>query len=370
MSRQGINLFARDNPPRGYNTTTELWRIRGIGLTPDPDHITLKCNTSFKLFYPKKSPRGKSWKPLSHLKKFPIKLNVGLTTFNKFHHIIADACNAKVKNAGVLITNALASGAPKLAWHVWHVPAIAEEQGVLPPLDGHHVELGKDRTEASLELTMDNPGANKKLAQAEIDVQDHVLTKEAAKDAAAKRKATGDDSSVEVVTASDFSPLNVHMRKLFELHEPNKNYHPTIPVFRDSTDPDQYLLLTTAVCQEWAHALRGKVDGVGWFNPPAKFKMLKLSSKKRKTGDSSNTVGPPIVPDFNLVRKYVKFVNLDPAKRENVLKTLANNETDHTRLFESKSITDECMRRWGLADGTIAHLKDNVNQYFDHLGSK
>ncbi|KAI7967919.1 hypothetical protein MJO29_001196 [Puccinia striiformis f. sp. tritici] len=127
MSRQGINLFARDNPPRGYNTTTELWRIRGIGLTPDPDHITLKCNTSFKLFYPKKSPRGKSWKPLSHLKKFPIKLNVGLTTFNKFHHIIADACNAKVKNAGVLITNALASGAPKLAWHVWHVPAIAEE---------------------------------------------------------------------------------------------------------------------------------------------------------------------------------------------------------------------------------------------------
>ncbi|KAI9631545.1 hypothetical protein KEM48_014241 [Puccinia striiformis f. sp. tritici PST-130] len=264
-----VSIFLRGTIHHGVTIPRLNSGGSGIGLTPDPDHI---------------SPRGKSWKPLSHLKKFPIKLNVGLTTFNKFHHIIADACNAKVKNAGVLITNALASGAPKLAWHVWHVPAIAEEfmkktiikskTSVLPPLDGHH-------------------------SQAEIDVQDHVLTTEAAKDAAAKRKATGDDSSVEVVTASDFSPLNVHMRKLFELHEPNKNYHPTIPVFRDSTDPDQYLLLTTAVCQEWAHALRGKVDGVGWFNPPAKFKMLKLSSKKRKTGDSSNTVGPPIVPDFN-----------------------------------------------------------------------
>ncbi|KAI7961936.1 hypothetical protein MJO28_000030 [Puccinia striiformis f. sp. tritici] len=367
MSRQGINLFARDNPPRGYNTTTELWRIRGIGLTPDPDHITLKCNTSFKLFYPKKSPRGKSWKPLSHLKKFPIKLNVGLTTFNKFHHIIADACNAKRSSQTSLACLACPSDSRRV--HEKNDYQIKDKASYRHWMDTI-VELGKDRTEASLELTMDNPGANKKLAQAEIDVQDHVLTTEAAKDAAAKRKATGDDSSVEVVTASDFSPLNVHMRKLFELHEPNKNYHPTIPVFRDSTDPDQYLLLTTAVCQEWAHALRGKVDGVGWFNPPAKFKMLKLSSKKRKTGDSSNTVGPPIVPDFNLVRKYVKFVNLDPAKRENVLKTLANNETDHTRLFESKSITDECMRRWGLADGTIAHLKDNVNRYFDHLGSK
>ncbi|KAI7956030.1 hypothetical protein MJO29_007429 [Puccinia striiformis f. sp. tritici] len=343
---------------------------------------TLKCNTSFKLFYPKKSPSGKSWKPLNRPKKFPIELNVGSTTFDKFHHIIADACNVKVKNAGVLITNALASGAPKLAWHVWHLPEIAKEfmkkndYQIKDEASYRHwidtiFELGKDHTKASLELTMDNPGTNKKLAQAEINVQDHVLTEEAAKDAVAKHKATGNDSSVEVVTASDFSPLNVHMKKLFELHKPNKKYNPTIPVFRDPTDmTNRYLLLTTAVCQEWAHALRGKVDGLDWFNPPAKFKMLKLSSKKRKTGNSSDTAGPPIVPNFDLVRKYVEFVNIDPAKREKVLKTLADNEIDHPRLFESKSITDECMRRWGLADGTIAHLKDNVNRYLDHLASK
>ncbi|KAI7941396.1 hypothetical protein MJO29_013470 [Puccinia striiformis f. sp. tritici] len=85
---------------------------------------------------------------------------------------------------------------------------------------------------------MDNPGTNKKLAQEEIDIQDHVLTKEAAKDAAAKRKATGNDSLVEVVTASNFSPLNVLMKKLFEPHEPNKNYYTTIPVFHDPTDTD------------------------------------------------------------------------------------------------------------------------------------
>ncbi|KNF03638.1 hypothetical protein PSTG_03159 [Puccinia striiformis f. sp. tritici PST-78] len=195
-----------------------------------------RCNTSFKLFYPKKSPSGKSWKPLNHLEKLAIELNVGSTTFANFHRLIADACyNEKVKKAGVLIMNALASRATKLAWHVWHVPAIAEEfmkknnYQIKDKESYRHwmdtiVELGKDRIHASLELTMDNP--------------DHVLTKEAAKDATAKRKATGNYSSVEVVTASNFSPLNVLMKKLFELHEPNKNYHTTIPVFHNPTDTD------------------------------------------------------------------------------------------------------------------------------------
>ncbi|POW22878.1 hypothetical protein PSHT_00852 [Puccinia striiformis] len=254
-------------------------------------------------------------------------------------------------------------------------------------------ELGKDHTEASLELTMDNPGTNKKLAQAEINVQDHVLTEEAAKDAAAKHKATGNDSSVEVVTASDFSPLNVHMKKLFELHKPNKKYNPTIPVFRDPTDmTNRYLLLTTAVCQEWAHALVGcfsrmlasqvmhtdcSIDCRGerlmaWTGsiPLPNSRCSNYPQRKERQATLANTAGPPIVPNFDLVRKYVEFVNIDPAKREKVLKTLADNEIDHPRLFESKSITDECMSRWGLADGTIAHLKDNVNRYLDHLASK
>ncbi|KAI9615120.1 hypothetical protein H4Q26_011660 [Puccinia striiformis f. sp. tritici PST-130] len=298
MSCQGIDLFARDVLPRGYNNATELWRIRGIGLTPDPDDI---------LFYPKKSPSGKSWKPLNHLEKLAIELNVGSTTFADFHRLIADACNEKVKKAGVLIMNALASRATKLAWHVWHVPAIAEEfmkknnYQIKDKESYRHwmdtiVELGKDRIHASLELTMDNP--------------DHVLTKEAAKDATAKRKATGNYSSVEVSR---------------------------------------------------------KVDGVGWFNPLAKFKMLKLSSKKRKTSD---TTGPPIVPNFDLISEYVEFVNINPAQQEKVLKALADNEIDHPKLFDSKSITADCMRRWGLANGTIAYFKDNVTQYLDHLGSK
>ncbi|POV97001.1 hypothetical protein PSHT_14832 [Puccinia striiformis] len=180
---------------------------------------------------------------------------------------------------------------------------------------------------------MDNPGTNKKLAQEEIDIQDHVLTKEAAKDAAAKRKATGNDSLVEVVTASNFSPLNVLMKKLFE-----------------PPRAQQKLLYNNSICYEWAHAM-----------------MLKLSSKKRKTSD---TTGPPIVPNFDLIREYVEFVNINPAQQEKVLKALADNEIDHPKLFDSKSITAECMRSWGLANGTIACFKDNVTQYLDHLGSK
>ncbi|KAI7939966.1 hypothetical protein MJO28_013618 [Puccinia striiformis f. sp. tritici] len=238
------------------------------------------CNTSFKLFYPKKSPSGKSWKPLNHLEKLAIELNVGSTTFADFHRLIADACNEKVKKAGVLIMNALASRATKLAWHVWHVPAIAEEfmkknnYQIKDKESYRHwmdtiVELGKDR---------------------------------------------------------------IH-----------------------------------AICYEWAHAMSRKVDGVGWFNPLAKFKMLKLSSKKRKTSD---TTGPPIVPNFDLISEYVEFVNINPAQQEKVLKALADNEIDHPKLFDSKSITADCMRRWGLANGTIAYFKDNVTQYLDHLGSK
>ncbi|KNF03639.1 hypothetical protein PSTG_03160 [Puccinia striiformis f. sp. tritici PST-78] len=95
--------------------------------------------------------------------------------------------------------------------------------------------------------------------------------------------------------------------------------------------------------------------------------MLKLSSKKRKTSD---TTGPPIVPNFDLISEYVEFVNINPAQQEKVLKALADNEIDHPKLFDSKSITADCMRRWGLANGTIACFKDNVIQYLDHLGSK
>ncbi|OAV86407.1 hypothetical protein PTTG_29925 [Puccinia triticina 1-1 BBBD Race 1] len=106
MSRFGLELFNRENPPAGYFSASELWRICGLG--PQPAQLTpqvINCNTSFRLFYEKFSSTNKStWAMLKSEKPklFPIKF-LASSTLKDFQELVASKCNDQFDGAGDLI---------------------------------------------------------------------------------------------------------------------------------------------------------------------------------------------------------------------------------------------------------------------------
>ena len=393
MSRFGIDLLGREVPPPGYLTASEQWCIRGIGPEPAPGNLvqTINCTTSFKLFYQKNQGQTKpTWKAIPYGKKFKIEIAVDSTNFEAFQKAVADACDKQFSNAGKIIEDAVECGFPHLDWIViMNLRDAAEfkraenytvnDQQSYAHWMATVVDNARDRTEAWLELKMVNPTEVQRQATAANEVQEHVLTTQAAKDAASasKRKAPNDagpgGEGIQV-PAGNFKALNFLMNKLFDLHEPNQKYDNALPVFIDPADPNQYVVLKTPMVQKWAKAIMDKVPGVSMYTPPGDFKFEQLSKKKRKldnntAGHSRTSSCDPnvsiIIPNPDLVRSYVEFVKINPSKKEAVLKALDDNDITHPRFFLSKNITHECMSRWGLSDGIIAQLKDNVNQFLE-----
>ena len=127
------------------------------------------------------------------------------------------------------------------------------------------------------------------------------------------------------------------------------------------------------------HWKKNGVEGVTLDSPPSEFSYVKLSNKKRKSGTNgnhppdspaSNSNGSSIFePDIDSIRAYVEFVKIRSNKQAKVIKILDDNDVLNPKILQSKNITREQMSCWGLTNGIIAQLKDNVSKYERHLAS-
>ncbi|KNZ62077.1 uncharacterized protein VP01_1316g4 [Puccinia sorghi] len=169
--------------------------------------------------------------------------------------------------------------------------------------------------------------------------------------------------------------VNLHMEKIYSKNPSNLKYDWDFPVYIDPQNPNLYFPLTV-----------GKntgANGVSVFSPPLLIKFL-LSSKKRKTtqlfgskevhvqllgtllrnkaeggspaqadGNQSSTV--PLETD--VMGNYLDFIKIRPDKQDTVLEILDQKDISSYRLFQSKSINQRKMSRWGLSDGIIAQLQ-------------
>jgi hypothetical protein len=117
------------------------------------------------------------------------------------------------------------------------------------------------------------------------------------------------------------------------------------------------------------------VDGVNLLLPPSNFPVFDLRSKKRKINHarccpSPYSAQPVIQPDINLLSEYIEFINVCSEIQEEVFQILCSKKVTHPRFFLSESINSNRMLEWGLKDGVIAQLRDNVFNFDQYLASK
>jgi hypothetical protein len=112
------------------------------------------------------------------------------------------------------------------------------------------IQLGKDCTKASLEITMDNPSNAVRQDQAAAEIQDHFLTRQVARDANNNHAIPGPR-----VFPANCDINNVYIKRIFETHEVNKKYNSKFPVFIDPNNKNQYIPLSPSMNQQWAQAL-------------------------------------------------------------------------------------------------------------------
>ncbi|POV98970.1 hypothetical protein PSHT_13781 [Puccinia striiformis] len=376
MSRRGYDLLARENPPAGYHSAAESWRIHRLGSEPaNLPPQTIQCTAKFKLFFPKKgSPNG--YETFASNGDFSFSLTAGSMSFDEFRSMVAKECENNREGAGDIVRDAVASGSPRMDWWISlklraapefnksakPKPNINSEAGFLAWINVI-VELGNDTTNACLELSKTDAAARV-----------YKLTRQAAQDAnASKRPGLSQDHPDRATVAGEFDTLNVISKKLVELHKPNTKYETRLPVFIHPTNNDLYIPLTGAVLDIWAKALEKPDDGVGYYSPPASIKFVKISAAKRRRLDHErlrhrNSPSPEldlpalIEPNEDLLRKYIELV-IKPEKQEMVLKILVEHDVAHPNSFKSKTITEEKMLKWGLTDGIVAQLRDNVSVF-------
>ncbi|KNZ57309.1 hypothetical protein VP01_218g7 [Puccinia sorghi] len=155
------------------------------------------------------------------------------------------------------------------------------------------------------------------------------------------------------------------MEKLYQAHQPNLKYEKDFLIFIDPTDPNKYIPLMLAT--------KLGADGVSISSLPSSLLFYDLSSKKHKIDhekSSSKIVGQLLVnlltsenqvpspsdgsqsSDYEVgtttMIDYLKFTNILPSQHE-------------------ENITQELMIQWGLIDGIIAQLIDNVLKYKKRL---
>ncbi|EFP82638.1 uncharacterized protein PGTG_08834 [Puccinia graminis f. sp. tritici CRL 75-36-700-3] len=396
MSRFGLDLLGRENPPPGYYSDSEYWRIQGVGQ--QPANLTIQmidCNTSYRLFSPRDSskPQG-SWLLVSSKHKFTISFPAVSTNLEQFREIVATASDEQFRGAGDLIRNAIRSGFPQTDWKIsMSLPAADEfkksaKYTVKDDDTFNHwiatvVNNGKDRTQVALEVAMVNPGGLKKDAKLSVEVHKHNLRQAAAQRASS---STSGERSNPSVVPSDFDAINVLMNKIYAAHPPNVKYQSKLPVYLHPTDTSRYIPLTAGTVQKWATALLtcgfqlNNESGVSLHSPPADLKFENLSSaKKCKLNDhSSNPSNHPAsdsesgsVVDLgiNLLNEYLEFIKIPPSNRDGISHILTENRATNPQLFRSENITREVMKEWGLHDVFIAQLRDNVSKFENYKSS-
>ena len=98
-----------------------------------------------------------------------------------------------------------------------------------------------------------------------------------------------------------------------------------------------------------------------------------LADKKNTSEDSALSSGSYAEESFgiehetNNIKPYLDFIHIKSSKKDDVFETLDWNDITSFKFFKSKSITHDHMSRWGLSDGIIAQLCDNVAKYERHL---
>ncbi|KAA1103442.1 hypothetical protein PGT21_018205 [Puccinia graminis f. sp. tritici] len=360
MLQIGYDLLGRENPPPGYHSASENWRIHGIG--PEPTKLRpqfISCTTKFKLYFPRKGNQC-VYDELSSNGEFSYLIWAGSIGLQEFYNLAVDKCEKNRVGAGDIIRDAVASGLPRMDW--W----ISLKLRTAPQFNKTAKPRPKINDESAFAAWMQ--------AKTDQAARAYKLARQAAQDAnASKRPAPGQDHPDQAPTAADFNTGNVLANKLLSIHRPNTKYERKLPVFIHPTEDNRYIPLTGAVLDIWATALEKSVDGVSLYSPPASIKFEKVSAAKRQrldddrprrkyspTSDSDSSV--LIQPDDNLMRKYVKFV-IKPEKRDAVLQILDQHNIVHPKLFKSKTITEEKMSKWGLSDGIVAQLRDNVSRF-------
>ncbi|OAV86508.1 hypothetical protein, variant [Puccinia triticina 1-1 BBBD Race 1] len=391
MSRFGLDLFARENPPPGYFTSSEYQRIHLSGEpTKDLPPQIIVCNTGFKLLCPKNGNQCRAqWTPVNSSMahgNFDVLITARPTPLAEFQEKIASACDEQFDNAGDLIRNALKKGSPRIVWkllmHAKVAPEFAKSKNHTinnaPSFDRWMdaiIKLGKDRTKVLLLIEMINPEINLKKSKAVVEVKNHIMTVEAAQQASLTRPAL--DHPANVITADRFSPINIQMNLIYSTHPPNSKYHKKFPVFIHATDLNQFIPLTTAIVQQWATDLVNVVAGISIYSPPRGLKYEVLSLKRRKLVHTSEPCeqsqsvdsadSEVITPDPQVLLDYIEFIKIRPSKRDKVLAILNEKDITHPKFFKSKQITNKKMLQWGLSNGIIYQLKENVSKFEKHL---
>ncbi|OAV92214.1 hypothetical protein PTTG_27702 [Puccinia triticina 1-1 BBBD Race 1] len=223
------------------------------------------------------------------------------------------------------------------------------------------VELGKDRT-ASLAILMVNPSTDRKSAKAVIDVKKHILTAEAAQKASSSHPAP--DHPSDMITA-DQRP---HESDL--CHSPAKQQIPReAPGFCPS---NQSKSIHTPDCRGGPKA--NVVAGVSLYSPPADETVSSMRQKQIHTSQPRIQIpsvqsedSEVLTPDPQLIVDYIEFLKILPTKRNEVIGILEKNDITHPKILNSKRISDKRMSKWGLSNGLIAQLRDNVTKFEKHL---
>ncbi|KAA1073227.1 hypothetical protein PGT21_004626 [Puccinia graminis f. sp. tritici] len=179
-----------------------------------------------------------------------------------------------------------------------------------------------------------------------------------------------------LVAAKDFDIYNMYRDQILNAHLPNFQYHDKIPVFIDPGDQSHYILLTTGNVDKGAHDLTKPNTAVSLHFPPPKLKFEKLSASKkckldhcsscctrRITSQSDSNESSVFDPGVNLLEAYLEFIKIPAIERSEIARILTEHKAKNPIFFQSKNITRDVMKGWGLAGIYIARLRDNVKKF-------
>ena len=226
----------------------------------------MTCSTTFRLFYSKKQTKKSVWKPVTSKKSFKFDFKPQSTSFSDFQEIVAAQCNGRFTGAGALIRDATETGSPSIDWSVYLLrsPSLPQynksENYLLSDIASFDqwiddvTSLGKDNVDCGLKLEMEDRGAIEKQAATSFEVQNHLSTVEAARNASSSRRRNrGSSDEPDLGVFED--TVNWHMEKIYGKYQPNFKYDKNFPVYLDPGNSNRYIPLTAGNVQIWAQAL-------------------------------------------------------------------------------------------------------------------
>ena len=189
------------------------------------------------------------WASIASPKTFKIDFHPGSTSHSEFQELVAGECNNQFTSAGPLIRDSLTQpGALPIEWSVYllrspSLPEFSKDSNfVIDDLDSytHWTEsatgLDKAVVNCCLKLATENPSAIEKQKVAATEVQNHLMSAEAACNASSSRRRITDASNDPTLQFED--TVNIHMESLYQRHQPNAKYEKDFPVFLHPNNPN------------------------------------------------------------------------------------------------------------------------------------